>query len=101
MHWQRVAERCCQSRNRKVMRWSGRCVVQARYDLLHSAVADNNLSVVLELLRREPGRVHARNRLGETPLHIAVARSSQKIITALCSTGADVNALKNVSEQAP
>lgn len=63
---------------------------------MHVAVSSGDPARVRELLLARPDAVHDRTRLGETPLHIAVARAPREVVQMLCASGADPNARKNV-----
>ncbi|KAA0172777.1 hypothetical protein FNF27_05757 [Cafeteria roenbergensis] len=62
---------------------------------MHVAVSSGDPARVRELLLARPDAVHDRTRLGETPLHIAVARAPREVVQMLCASGADPNARKN------
>lgn len=72
---------------------------QPGYTDMHEAVSSGDPERVRELLLLRPDAVHDRTRLGESPLHIAVARAPREVVQMLCASGADPNARKNVSHR--
>ena len=64
-------------------------------DSLHDVVHRRDAERAEAMLARDPALVHARNRLGKTPLHYAVTYGVPEFIDLLVEHGADVNAADN------
>jgi ankyrin repeat protein len=65
--------------------------VTAVQDELSEAIARNDETRALTILEREPALVHACDRRGWSPLHMAVAVLDQRLVAWLLDHGADVN----------
>src|SRR5262249_9413387 len=67
-----------------------------RYDgkTLFASIEKGDLEFAKQIIRKDPGLVHALNSegLGETPLHIASKKGEKEIADELLLAGADVNA---------
>ena len=59
---------------------------------IHSAVRSNNLSAVVQFIETNPVTVDAKNRLGDTPLHLACGEGLDEIASLLLQQGADTDA---------
>ena len=66
---------------------------------LHQAILEGDKDFIEKLFYYKCApKVNAKNRLGLTPLHIAVIRKEEEIVRILISNGADVNAKTNESK---
>jgi ankyrin repeat protein len=59
---------------------------------IHDATRKGDEAKVIELLKQNPGLVSSRDKLGNTPLHIAALHDRPEIAALLLANGADVNA---------
>jgi ankyrin repeat protein len=60
--------------------------------LASTAIAEDEVELVTELLAQHPDIVTARDDVGRTPLHLAVERRSEAVVTMLLERGADIGA---------
>ena len=63
----------------------------AAADELNDAIRDGDEARAIAMLESEPAAVHACDRKGWTPLHMAAARLNERLVTWLLKHGGDVN----------
>ena len=64
-------------------------------DSIHDAALKGDIATARRMLDADPGLVHARNKLGKTPLHQAITAATDETMRLLIERGADVNAQDN------
>ncbi len=64
---------------------------------IHDAVRKGDEAKVVALLKENPDLVSSRDKLGNTPLHIAAIHDQPAIAALLIANGADVNVFNNPS----
>jgi ankyrin repeat protein len=80
-----------QEQRRRETRSGPNAPVTAVQDELSEAIARGDETRALAILEREPALIHACDRRGWTPLHMAAAALNQRLVTWLLDHGADVN----------
>src|SRR5579864_2475841 len=68
------------------------CATIAPCGPIHDATRKGDQAKVIALLRQNPDLVSSRDKLGNTPLHIAALHDHPAIAALLIANGADVNA---------
>ncbi|MBX3397819.1 MAG: ankyrin repeat domain-containing protein [Gemmataceae bacterium] len=63
-----------------------------RHARLHLAICNGEIEAVRKILRERPSAVNNRDKLGHTPLHLAVIFGHPEIASLLLEKGADANA---------
>jgi ankyrin repeat protein len=66
--------------------------VAALCDPIHKAVEKGQDAKVVALLKQNPGLISSRDKVGNTPLHVAAMHNRVEIAELLLANGADVNA---------
>ena len=61
-------------------------------DPIHKAVEKGQEAEVVALLKADPGLVSSRDKMGNTPLHVAALHNRLEVAALLLANGADVNA---------
>ena len=69
-------------------------------EAIHDAAEKGDIAKVKSLLAEKSERVSAKNRYGETPLHMAAFRGHKDIVELLIAKGANVNAKEKNSATA-
>ena len=62
---------------------------------IHDAAKTGDLTSVRVLLEKQPALINAKNKDGQTPLHIAATNGRKEVVELLLEKGADVNAKDN------
>lgn len=68
------------------------CCATAFSDPIHDAARKGDLKKVEAILSSDPKAVSAKDKNGDTPLHVAALHAQYKVAEALIAAGADVNA---------
>ena len=81
-------------------------LLEAEHTLLNNRLEkeileDNDKDIITDLINANPFLVFAKNRAGNTPLHLAAYNEHLEIAQALIKAGADVNAITGGTSQTP
>jgi ankyrin repeat protein len=70
-------------------------------DPIHDAAAKGDMKKVQAMIQADPKVVNAKDKNGDTPLHLAALHGQDKVVQALLDAGADPNAKNNYGAFGP
>jgi ankyrin repeat protein len=70
-------------------------------DPIHDAAAKGDLKKVQAMIQADPKAVSAKDKNGDTPLHLAALHGQDKVVQVLLDAGADPNAMNNYGAFGP